>query len=1181
MTEKITLNTVFTIKKENLSKLPADKLGTTGKAEITDLAPLIIDFVQQDKKIYLLDSGTGFGKSYSLNTFMSEAVTNKELFEKINQIYYITDRKHNVKQEYEDFKKRYPKEAKLALPIKNNLDTIVENNGAALHGLSKKFKNLKEYKSLDAARRDYKENNENLAKQLRAEETIFRKKVKDILFKEYPSFVSLPYEEKLEFIKNNPDLSGLLNLYPTMLSRGKKILFLTIDKFFLPFDTIIDRNISYIYQDESFMKNSIVLLDESDAMAGRILDKIVEQSFQNPIDIIEKIEGFYSKLKMKKLSLALGSNDIDINTSIKNALTKYEKIKDKFYLDYSIVIDNKEEMGYFISKTDDNIIYKTRDQKKQYIEFNASKGEAVVKNAEAIENNVSSDKEYSSFVLSCTSMLHEFYLIIKKIAIYYKNSSLGETEESSIRKVLDYFHIIDFSNSEDTIYKRELIRSISLIDATGHGGDFYLQPGELIRTELPDDRNLIIKLISNQLSLTPEKFLKLMMDNGSKIILSSATSRNKSTLRNFNLNWPYIRDEIFIPTKHSQELEEKYYNRLEKNKKDVNIIVNKITSDIDENKILSLVNKRKDEFSAGLKTINSACNLYYRDLYYEVIWDILDKLKNNVKASLVFLKFNLVTNTKNGALEFKDFLENIIKKEYPDFECFYANASNLDDEIEKFKSAAKDNKNCFLLTTYETAEKGLNLKIRKTMNLSDVVILNDLGEKEFNNNFNKETNSSNVEVDIDGIYLGDITYIYPSVTTIKESGVDGHISSMLTASYYAQSMNANNLEIENMELNEVLSDILNSNKQKQISSFFGEKNIKNSYQKNSYIFKIISTIIQSVGRKCRCNIKMKNNYITLNSNLCEKTKITNELLSQEKLFLKQPFEIKKVFESLISAPILTENISLCKKEMMEKKSNDALEALKNFSKLKSFYSLTSYSVSLKNYIREGMGKKFPQELYFETPPELIGKKGYDCNSDDNKHYFYICNPSNKGQREISIDALNLSDKEKEILKNNKIKLSTEGFEKENSKILTPLGFDFFAKNIGYILGKNIFQNELKSFGFSDLKELSDAFFKKMDNYTFYKDNLILIKYNFWKSLLINDDINVQDVLDIKKYFETTLNKKSNIFVLEIDIKKNTPEELLSVTCDKTKDYNYLSIKNIYDNNGLVRKQLEKEIKKYM
>lgn len=1196
-------DSIYSVNKSKLNSTPMKDLGTARMKELEDLSPLIVDFVQQDKSIFLLDSGTGFGKSYSLNSFIHKCITNRELFEKVNKIFYITDRRHNVEQEYRDFIDRFPSEKDLVLPIKSNLDCIATIDKDVLKKLPNKFKDLAEYKSLKMAKEDYRPGNENSEKQLINEELAFRKKVKDVLFKDYPTFSSLSYQEKIEFLKTDKELCNLLKLYPSILTKSKKIIYLTIDKFFLPFDTILDKDTPYLYESKTFMENSIILFDESDAMAKRILDKIVEQSSKYPVDIIEKTETIYAALSSKKLTKNMGKDNKDINTAIDNALKKYEDIKEKFYLNYSITFEGADNTRWLFSKQDSNILYKAKKQEEQYIELDPVTNQALIKNKEEVVGEVTPDLEYGKFVLNCVSVLNDFYRVINKIAKNYRKESdiLGETEESSIKKVLDYFRVTDFSSNSDSLKNKALIKSISLMPQTdsrsGENSDFYLHPGELIKTELPEDRDIIIKLISHQLSLTPEKFLKTIIDKKAKIILSSATSTNKSLLRNFNLNWKYIKDEIFATSPHAQEIEAEYYNKQEKNKDNVNIVVNKIAQKIDEKKILSLINENKSFAENYLKMIAFAAGEYYKDIYFEVIWDILNKLENNVSASLFFLKFSLVNKTDKGAPEFKSFLNNVIKKEHPDFRPFFAEADNIKKEIDCFKSAAGENKQCFLITTYETAEKGLNLKIRRPVKSSDVVILNDFGEKEFDNNLDKNSMLSDVEVDLDGIYLGDITYIYPSIASIKsKGGVGDYTASILTAAYYIQSMYYEN-EITDKELQNTMSDILASTGIKENNSCFS-KNISEYSYKKSFIFKIVSALIQAIGRKCRCNIKAKNNFITLNYDLCNKITRSDRSILEEDLLKKQSFEIKKVFEAVVPNSSCSGEKLIYRKAILERKNEDVEVALKenrkgNPSKLKKIHSITRYSFSLPEYFKEEVGS-VPMELYFETPEELVGKTGYTCNTNNGKDFFSICHPLTPGKKEVSIDALGLTSEQKDFLESQGISFSTNGYKSKNAKILTPLGFDVFAGRIGEILGRHILQEELPGFGLSKLKELPDPIYERMDDYIIYDNGIFVIDYKYWKEPSSdNDDIETyldkyeKKLLEIKEYFDSSTGKERPILGIEIVIRNNEtaipPKTLVrhSFKSEKLKDFPFLCIPSIYNEDTSKNFELFQQLKEYL
>lgn len=1210
MENNISKETVFSVNKGYFNGKDPRVLGTTNKKEIQDLSPLLIDFVCQQKKIFLLDSGTGFGKSYSLNTFMGHVTSNKYLFNNINQIFYITDRRHNVQQEYDDFKRRFPREAELALPVKNNVDCILENRDV-FERLSAKFKETNEYKSLRFVLNEYKPGNSIALKELTLEENKFRKRVKNILFSDYPELITKTYQQKINLLKNKGELSALLDLYPNILTRGKKILFLTIDKFFLQFDEIINKEVCFLYQNKDFMKNSIILLDESDAMAGTILDRVVEENSKNPIDLIEKTERFFYAMSSKKIPLVFGYNNQKINDAIKHNLREYEKLSKEFYLNYSLIPNNKDSTHWLYARQDIDAVFKDKDSKSQNIELDLIENQAIIRNRDEIRNASLASKDYGVFVSTISLVLRRFFTIIKMMADFYKtNYAKKENIESCIKKVLDFYHIVDFFSSDDG-NNQELIRNISLISTKKlKNNDFYVDAGELTKTVLHSDRDFMSKLYSYQIPLTPEMFLKLIIDNGARIILSSATSKNKSLLRNFNLNWAPIKNEIFLQSKSASILEKNYYEKQEKNKSNVNVFVNKITQDINEKDILNFL-KNKKAAKRYLSALKQSTDEYYYNQYIESIYDILYKLNKNVSATLMFFKFKLESG-KKGFRELRIFFDSIIKKEYPSFKYFFADAGNLEEQIEGFKKSVNDGNNCFLITTYATAEKGLNLKIRRSIKTSEIVPLNDMGEKEIRSNLNKTKDAAIVNVDIDGIYLGDITFVYPAVISIKEAGPTGNISSILKAAYYVQSMEYGQ-EITNKELKNVFSVILAKNVGLGNTGF---NKIQNYQDKPSYIFKLISTVIQSVGRKCRCNIRMKNNYITLNSSLCNKLNGKSSILLDEPLFDKQPFEVRKVIESLIdtslnnshnwfdeNAPetaiyenILENNIyagmeedSVTKKDIektlvnaapifsektLEYQYNNyvlpAIEANNNGnpSLLKQLHCINSYSVSNKEF---SINMRHPQkDLYFKCPEELKGKNGYTCNSKDGNNFFFICHPSNIGRKNVSLNNFMLSCEQKQILSTAGIKLNLEGYENDGY-ILTPYGFDIFVKNINKILSKSILKEYFSAI-YCKINDMPDEIYSCDSDYIKVGSNILIIDYS------VNDKINDDKLLKIKKYFSSMCDTSVAISVLRINALNLSDKDKGNITKESIDDFKILNINNIYENNVICPKIISNIVK---
>lgn len=1180
-------DTVYSVDKSKLDTTPMRDLGTATMSKLKDLSPLIVDFVQQDKAICLLDSGTGFGKSYSINSFLGLVLQNQELFDRVNKIFYLTDRNKNVDQEYEDFISRFKKEAGLVLAVKSNKESV-QSNSSKLEELSPKITALKEYASLEKAVENYDKNNNISKEQLADAERSFRKAIKKLLLEKEYDFASKTYEEKIDFLEYHKDFKGIIDLYPSIMTKAKKIIFMTIDKFFFEYDTIIEKRSPYLYQNEDLIKNSLIILDESDAMAERILEHIVEKAAQHPVDIISKIKILYNSFSTSHIPISFyGDEKKNIENMINDALKKYKEIEKKYYINYSITFKGKDEDNarWLFARQEHDILYRGKNEKNQYIDLDVENSQAFLMDESFLKTErktIDPNKEYSFFVKEATTLLSDFYKIIKKMANIYKSKNEDYTIENCIKKFLDLFGMLANYSNKDTEAIDELVKNVLHTPLKNSNktkdekhSDFYLNPGELVKTELPENRDLMIKLVSYQMSLTPEKFLKSLVDHDAKIILSSATSRNKSMLRNFNLNWKPLKEQLFKPSLHSKKLESEYYSTQEKNKNDIMVNVDVIKSRKTIDDILKYINKDKEKVRELLEGYERQTDKYSAAIIFDFIWDALYKLSNNVSATLVFLKKD---PSEYKILE--PLINNVIKKEYPNSEFIFTLTADINEKEEEFKNKVAEGKQCFLVSTYSTVEKGVNLKIKRKVASSDVVLLNDFGQKEFKKNLDSTFGLSNVYIDIDGVFLGDISYIYPSIDFTKPLA-----EQILKASYYAQSINKNDCEISDDELNATMSNILSC------SNKYPFQYIKGNKKKYAYVFKIVSSIIQAVGRKCRCNIRAKSNFITISSRLYERIQYGKSFIAKEDLLEKQPFEIKAVFNKLLER---NKESYVYDPQMLRDKYEAVSKALDENTagkpeKLKRINNTKYYTLSKEEYeIHKG---EISATNYIKIKPALLGHDGYTCNKvrADDKGYFGIL-ASNMGEKTISLDSLDLTVEKIKILEDLGMSFDPTGYFEEDSYILSPYGFDKFVGKIGELLGRKLLQEQLPSIGTKDLKELPDPIYEKMDDFLETENYILVIDYKYRLEMSDADD-NREDflkkyenkILEIDKYFHKKNGKRKNIIAIEMDLRNNGSLpgvkriSKYKFNAIELKNSIFLCLPNVYNEDGSVCKTLFSEV----
>lgn len=1068
-------------KKFEMNDKPAESFTTKEMTTIDDFSPVLFDFLlQKEKHIYKFDDGTGYGKSHSINVLASKIVRNTYLSDYINHIIYITDRKNNVKQEFDDFIDKNQDLEDCSLLLLSNTDCIIEN-----FNVFEQFPDtLKDeygyYKKIEKWVKSYIKTNKqdtDIKSMIDELEPKYRKTLKSKFDKIFSDNNIINYDEKIDFLQNSEDYHYILDVYKSILIKNKQIIFVNNDKAYLPIDIIIEKRPIYFNQSKELLKNSVIIMDESDAAADKFLEKICEESLNTQIDLLEKTIMLHDGFTRKKLGAEYNTEEIKKMINEVNEL--FDELESKFFIHYNISfgdINLKEDRWLFV-KNNKEFVH-TNNSENNYIMKYDEEQDKVFLNKKTEENNEL--PSYNDFIESLTKIYRQYQRVIKKMANIEikKDSSCEINQLLAIQRVLTNLNI-----SKDQNSRQGLIRDISMISKEEYDNpqteDFYLNPGSIVRTILDDDEPENIKINFYNLQSTPENYLKQLNDCGAYVILSSATGSNKSKFKNFNTDWKYLKNEIYEPDNHAKKLCSDYRKEREKNADKVSLEILQCPQKevADSKELVDLIigyfkNESKEEINSLINELNNIIktNRNKEDIeyafceYLKSILDCLYKLQKGSLLNLILLRPNLQENEL-------PIISKILKTYNCNCEIFSAKSETMENVLEDIKKEISNDKLCFLYTTYGAAEKGYNfkMKISKNKYSSSLIAVNDAGVTEL-----KEKDF--VDIDLTGIYLGSITYATPS---INKNTPREYMMSVLKSIYYACSLFYEFNKKETILIEKILNNSYTSNDfcypfySNDYSNFMKSKIIE------SECANILACVQQAIGRGGRCNVRLANKYITINDNIISKLKkypiknlISNDVLE------KQSYEVRKTIEFIDN--IINSNDNFLNKEGIINDSNKiyfkALEEnnLGNPNKLKFLQNnLTRLFITEEEYkLLDPDIKKF----YIKNERFLKNGYSYEFSDEDDYGNKKVTNlyHLNKKPNKVSFKVLNLSDSQIEILNKNGIRIDKVGYE--NGYIMLPRAFDTLLGNIGEILAKEYFDKYIGCY----LEELPDVIYEKMD-----------------------------------------------------------------------------------------------------
>lgn len=356
---------------------------------------IIENFIEKGNGLNIIDAPTGFGKTFSINDFISSYKGNKKIF-------FITNQIKNLN--YDSLKDLFTKNNKLdefnnrVILIDANFKSILSINDYDI--TQEEILNSKEYNELSKICKSYfKVDNELkdfLIDTIRNElEPKFR-----MFLKKYFSDQKILSSEKL-----TPDFDWVKKLYPILNIDNRNIFIMTTKKFVMPQVSIF--GYSFYFYNSEYVKDSIIFFDEFDSVKKDILDALITLGTNYKIDIIalfNRVNLFLLNNKMPKNIMFPGKyyegkENFTPEKRIDKHLDYSDKLINECNLSYSFKMNKsnddrnfifKDEKMISINNTGEKIKYEYNDKKQANVIFLDSKRELpdLEKMIYRVKNNI-------------------------------------------------------------------------------------------------------------------------------------------------------------------------------------------------------------------------------------------------------------------------------------------------------------------------------------------------------------------------------------------------------------------------------------------------------------------------------------------------------------------------------------------------------------------------------------------------------------------------------------------------------------------------------------------------------------------------------------------------------------------------------------------------------------------------
>lgn len=1039
-----------------------EELTTYGKHTLEDLAALILDFVNNPygKHLLLYCPPTGGGKTYSFNVLCKLIAENKNLYKRVNKVFFICDRVKTCEDTLLELEK-LSKEAKgqaviihrdienlrlakeeffnleyTALQIssltgyqqlKNNLQTLwnisESPNKDALSALVQKA-------ALEAVQKSYKCWKDNIVQWL-SENEQYRK---------------LNPAERVRFLVNHKDYnySVLPILFPAMWIYEKKFIYMTISKFHYSIDTLVGERALNLYNNKTEMQDSIVFIDEADTAADIFLNKIIEESTSADIDISLVVETMAPRILKAKFAPGIASDSKIINM-MQELRDVYAAYEEKYHVGCARILDANSSSFMYRDSTE---VYGPNESDKYHIYDEETNTVTIVNKKNVGKAPHTSNKEY---IKETTLLKDSIFNIIKKMTEIALMENPNRTQNDEISSLLKRFGIVD----ENTI--NAIIRNIACrpqITTLEEKGDcYFINPGGVQKQEHHESSHYNTSTVENSMATTPENILMAMMNRNAYVILSSATA-NIPSIRNFCLDWDRFQKEMYHPTQHAIALERDFLNSrnvgLDKVKRNI-VVTETLVSTLEQRFIKEVFGEEIEEaakFVALIKQKLKRCNNTAKDVeeskqyfygeYLKFINNLLEINKTGFYAQLALYKFCPDLEGDDEALSL---LIDKVKTVIPNLEVYTTRSKDITNKVQQFHEAQQQGQKAVLMTSYATAEKGINLQVQLKVDDKDVVVLGKNPDKTLKTDF--------VQVDIDSIFLGNITHILPSedVSVADSQKIVAHT---LNTAYTCKKLEYTN-EMTADETKEAIKKAMNH---------YSSSPIKSDIRKSKAgVGSVLRTIIQSVGRMFRCSRKRPVIHIAIDGDIMkafENAHYRRHFLDDD-FYNKQNCVVKELIDMLFSTKNQSQTTSFNVSKIQ--RGNDEINRVLNKisqsgnspAKQKA---ITEYETIFKlqqMFFDSNQGfSNLSKSLIFNCAQygltdgysfEIIGEDEYG-----NAKIGQI-GPKSVFPNEVSIEALRLQPFQKEILEKQGF-----NFEKQSGNwALTPKGFESQKGRIGEAL----------------------------------------------------------------------------------------------------------------------------------
>jgi len=848
------------------------------------------DDQQKKNGLFLIDMPTGFGKTHSVLDYIYEIATDDTRADQ--KVFFITTLKKNLPKD--DLFKRFERAGQTVLFkekflfIDSNADSVIENlTKEVIHSIPESIRKTEEFKALDrdvkfirSKSSDTDSNVKSIVARVKEDlrqrsEPQFRQYISRLICNQFTNI-----QARLQAIHTSQEWQWLGKLYPSVFTRDRQIIFMSIDKFLTRNSTIIEP--SYMFYNSDIINDAIIFIDEFDATKETLLKNIIQNGLRDRIDYLELFRDIYAALQTKSFPTALTTpsqrrQDSDykgktLHSIIDGFKARAEEIHTAYCLQFSHRTSSEgiEANRNFIFQ--DHKYHSILDGNKNFVTTRCD-NTAHINWIDFIEDKPAKDNNNIFVMLGqLRGFVTFFQRGISILALNYRELKREQkrpnedefTQEAAIRSVLAEFRLerkhIDYLTSEILMASR---RKSNTLESPNYDLSFYEKGFRYYAFENDTAHDMQSQMMVCTFQTTPEKILLRFCDKA-KVVGISATASVESVIGNYDIDYlkSKLGEHYHSVTATERASLNKQFETGSKGYKDISINVDFLSGSVNGNysveswkRVFSDEELAQHFFEKLEQRLPNDTKGYDKQRYVRIALAYKFFIQHNdVQSFLCLLTKHPKIGDATLALDFLlDIFDYIARENSTGLPaCFSAKKSvvqldgeEYDNKKDELIKRLSQGEKLFVISVYQTIGAGQNIQYPVPEGeLAKLIQTNDFthrGEKDF-----------------DAIYLEKPTHLIVKL--------DNNLSEEDFVKYLFQ------MEFlqQNAELS--ASDVLQHVKKafqcyatQHISNAFAP----NAYNKESVIKLSTRIIIQAIGRICRTNLKKPNIYVLADERLAD------------------------------------------------------------------------------------------------------------------------------------------------------------------------------------------------------------------------------------------------------------------------------------------------------------------------